>query len=273
MPEPLSPGPLLRLQESLAAIGPAAVAVSGGVDSMTLAVVAGRVATDQFTMVHAVSPAVPPSATGRVREHAAREGWRLMVLDAGEFDDARYRANPANRCYFCKHNLYTAMGESTESTLLSGTNLDDLGDFRPGLEAAREQGVRHPYVEARIDKSGVRAIARSLGLDDLAELPSAPCLSSRIETGVPIEAHLLEFVDRAEESIRRALGASVVRARVRAERIDIELDAVALADLSPGRAKELTDRVTAMAGAADIRLPVHLGAYRMGSAFLRAAGA
>ena len=104
-------------------------------------------------MLHAVSPAVPPHATARVRAHAERHGWALTVADAGEFDDPRYRANPVDRCYFCKSNLYDRIRSVTEGTVASGTNLDDLGDYRPGLKAAAERGVVHPFVEAGIDKA------------------------------------------------------------------------------------------------------------------------
>jgi uncharacterized protein len=262
-----------RLEALLAGLeeAPVAVAVSGGVDSMTLSVVAGRVLGSRATMMHAVSPAVPASATARVRRYADREGWRLTLLDAGEFDDPRYRENPANRCFYCKESLYSAMRRATVGIMLSGTNLDDLDDYRPGLEAARRQGVRHPFVEARIDKSGVRGISRALGLEDLAELPAAPCLSSRIETGVRIQANLLAFVDRTERTIRESLAASVVRARVREDTIDIELDPDSLSRLRAEVRAKLVRQVDAMAMEEGIARPVRFTLYRRGSAFLRAA--
>ena len=143
-----------------------AIAVSGGVDSMTLAHVAHGRSRSRPTMVHAFGPAVPASARERVERHAARHGWDLRVLDAGEYDDERYRANPANRCYYCKSNLYDRIREDHDGPIASGTNLDDLDDYRPGLAAARERGVVHPYVEAGLDKSAVYSIAgdaRALG--------------------------------------------------------------------------------------------------------------
>ena len=152
MAEPV-PASVSALNAVLDDIGRAAVAVSGGVDSMTLALLAGRRLGADCAMFHAVSPAVPAEATARVQEYAVREGWRLTVLDAGEFDDPAYRANPANRCFYCKTNLYGALAARTDATLLSGTNLDDLGDWRPGLKAAEVHGVRHPFVEAGIDKA------------------------------------------------------------------------------------------------------------------------
>ena len=184
---------------------------------MTLAVIAHRVLGESSSMVHAISPAVPSDATRRVERYARREGWRLERVDAGELLDARYVANPVNRCYFCKTNLYTAIGSLAGGgvTIVSGTNTDDLGDFRPGLAAAVEHAVRHPYVECAIDKPTVRAVAARLGLDDLAELPAAPCLSSRVETGIAIEPAVLKAVDVCERLVRDATGAATVRCRVR----------------------------------------------------------
>ena len=245
------------------------VAVSGGVDSMTLAVIAHRLAPDATRMVHAVSAAVPPQASERVRHYARREGWRLEELDAGEFADARYRANPANRCYFCKSNLYGAMAGRFRDALVSGTNLDDLGDFRPGLLAAEEHRVRHPYVEAGIHKAGVRDIARSLGLDDLAELPAAPCLSSRIETGIAIDPRVLPVVNDVEQWLTVEIAPRTVRCRVRGEGIVVELDGDALAGLDTTRRAELRSSIAGRFAHIQVHRPVSFAPYRMGSAFLR----
>ena len=178
-----------------------AVAVSGGVDSMTLAHAAHRAGPPGLLVVHALSPAVPTEATVRVRDHAARFGWRLAEVDAGEFADPEYRANPVNRCYFCKTNLYDRIRHVTEGPIASGANLDDLGDYRPGLIAAAEHRVRHPFVEASMDKAAVRALAREFDLADISELPAQPCLSSRVETGIAISARDLSFVARMEQAL------------------------------------------------------------------------
>jgi uncharacterized protein len=260
---------LERLERVLSTLDGAVVAVSGGVDSMTLAAVAGRMPALDVEMAHAVSPAVPPTATARVRAHAAAEGWRLTVLDAGEFGDADYRANPVDRCRYCKAHLYGAIRRRSSSVVLSGTNVDDLGDYRPGLEAAAEHGVRHPYVEADVDKAGVRAIARASGLEDLAELPATPCLSSRIETGIPIEARLLAFVDRAEREVREALEPGVVRVRVRRDGVVVELDPATLEGVRRRGAGELRRTLEGLAADARIGSELRFAAYRMGSAFLR----
>ncbi|MEN8144536.1 MAG: adenine nucleotide alpha hydrolase [Gemmatimonadota bacterium] len=266
---------IARLKQLIVGLEDAAVAVSGGVDSMTLAVIAGRVLGRRARMIHAVSPAVPPQATERVRRYAEAENWSLALLDAGEFEDQRYRANPVDRCFYCKHSLYTAIRGETAAVILSGTNMVDLEDFRPGLEAARQHEVRHPYVEAGIDKSGVRAIARALELDDLADLPAAPCLSSRIETGIRIEADSLAFINRVELRIQDATAASVVRCRVRADGIEIELDAASLLRLGSESRAALEREVAAMAGEWGIgekrgSPSVRFAPYRQGSAFLRA---
>ena len=127
---------LLRLQTVLRAIGPADIAGSGGVDSLTLAAAAHQVLGGSARMHHAVSAAVPPEATERTKAIAAARGWNLTVFDAGEFADERYRANPSDRCFFCKTNLYGTLAVRVAGTILSGTNLDDLADWRPGLRAA-----------------------------------------------------------------------------------------------------------------------------------------
>ena len=259
------------LERVIETIGRVAVAVSGGVDSMTLAVIAHRVLGASATMVHAVSPAVPADATERVERYARREGWRLVRIDAGELLDARYVANPVNRCYFCKTNLYSTIAPLTGAgvTIVSGTNTDDLGDFRPGLAAAAEHSVRHPYVECGIGKPAIRAIATWLGLDDLAELPAAPCLSSRVETGIAIDPEVLKAIDACERLVRDVTGAATVRCRVRRDAVVVELDDTALADLEAPRRAALAGEVDERMTAAGVSRVLRFEPYRMGSAFLR----
>jgi uncharacterized protein len=253
---------LARLESVLRAIGPADIAVSGGVDSLTLAAAAHGVLGAQARMHHAVSAAVPPEATARTRVLAAARGWSLTLFDAGEFADERYRANPADRCFFCKTNLYGALAARVAGTILSGTNTDDLSDWRPGLRAAEQHRVRHPFVESGIDKATVRGLAARLGLGDVADLPASPCLSSRIETGIRVEPGLLALVHAAEALVSRALAPRTVRCRVRAAGVVVELDADSLARADAALAADLA----ALAGR-----PVTFAPYRTGSAFLRGA--
>ncbi|MFT7307196.1 MAG: hypothetical protein ACI9P7_002467 [Candidatus Azotimanducaceae bacterium] len=266
--------PEQRLSAYLANLGPAAIAVSGGVDSMTLAVLGHR-HNPGIGIFHAVSPAVPAQATQRVQRYAKSEGWRLHIIDAGEIEDPEYLANPANRCYFCKTNLYDTIVQNTSGLVLSGTNLDDLGDYRPGLTAAQEHQVCHPYVECQITKAMLRDIARSLALGDLQDLPAAPCLSSRIETGIRIDPQVLPIINQVEQllwdRIPSHLDLTAVRCRVRSEGIVIELETAQsdpalndVMDLIIGTARE----AFSAAGFKDMTEAVRVEPYQRGSAFL-----
>jgi uncharacterized protein len=249
-------------------LGEIAVAVSGGVDSLTLATLAQRRDPRRVVMFHAVSPAVPQEATERVRLQARRQGWVLRVIDAGEFADRDYRANPLNRCFYCKTNLYGAIAPHTRAQIVSGTNLDDLGEYRPGLAAAKQHAVRHPFVEAGVDKACVRAIARQLGLGDIAELPAAPCLSSRIETGIAIDPAMLSLVHETERLVTAMLHPQTVRCRVRAEGVVIELDNETLAGLGQARRDEISRYVTTLFAQGGFDYAISFAPYRVGSAFI-----
>jgi uncharacterized protein len=257
-----------RLESVLRDMREIAVAVSGGVDSLTLSTFAHRRFSAGVEMFHAVSPAVPADATRRVQALAGREGWKLTVIDAGEFDDADYRSNPVNRCFYCKTNLYGAVVPRTAAQVVSGTNLDDLGDYRPGLSAAKNYGVRHPFVEAGIDKRMVRSMARHLGLGDVAELPAAPCLSSRIETGIAIDPAMLKLVHAAEQLVAASIAPRTVRCRVRSQGVVVELDEANLAALDPLRRASLSAEIGDLFSHAGFDYPVSLAPYRTGSAFL-----
>jgi uncharacterized protein len=260
--------PERALAQVFATLDRVAVAVSGGVDSMTLAHLVHRHHGARARMVHATSPAVPAEATARVRAHADRYGWALAVIDAGEFADPRYRTNPIDRCYFCKSNLYGRIAATFAGVILSGTNTDDLGDYRPGLKAAGEHGVRHPFVEAGMAKSDIRVVARTLGLDDVAELPAAPCLASRIETGIGIDASDLALADEVERRVRAEFGAVDVRCRITARGVRLELDGDVLERLRlsiGGATRSAVEEIVAGSG----RFFLGYAPYRRGSAFVR----
>ena len=253
-----------KLSSILADIGPAAIAVSGGVDSMTLASFAYR-AGMRSTIVHGLSPAVPAAATERVKSQAIAEDWALEIVDAGEFGDPNYRANPINRCYFCKSNLYSTIGVLAPGTILSGANCDDLSDFRPGLEAAKENDVRHPYVETGMTKSDVRELARQLGLGSIAELPSSPCLASRVETGISIQSETLSIIDRTETWLRQQWPVATIRCRMRKTGWVIELDEQTLAILDQHALEaELRAAIPQFA-----KEDIEFASYKRGSAFIR----
>ncbi len=270
----MEPLPLTRLNEVLDALGNVVVAVSGGVDSLTLAQAAHHRLGVRAEMYHAVSPAVPAEATARTREIAEREGWNLRVIEAGEFADDNYVANPVNRCFFCKSSLYGSIAGMTEKQVVSGANADDLGDYRPGMEAAADHAVRHPFVEAGIDKNGVREVARFLGMGEVAELPASPCLSSRIETGIPVTPEALEFVHAVESQVGAWLAGNggfpgAVRCRIRAAGPAVELDDPSLEMVRSERGTEIVHAVAKLADRHGLGTEVPFEAYRMGSAFLK----
>lgn len=258
-----------RLAQGLRAIpGGIAVAVSGGIDSLTLAALA-QAAHPEVEMFHAVSAAVPGDATARVERLAGERNWRLRIVEAGEFDDADYVANPTNRCFFCKTNLYGTIGRHTTSQMVSGANTDDLGEYRPGLDAARHHAVRHPYLEAGIDKRTVRALARMAGLGDLSELPAAPCLSSRVETGIAIRPEVLRAIHAVERDLAGDFPRGTVRCRVRAAGVVIELDPATLAALGPDRRSAVSAEVARRFEGLLPATALSFAAYRNGSAFLQ----
>jgi uncharacterized protein len=249
-----------------------AVAVSGGVDSMTLAWFAHRTLGDRVAMYHAVSPAVPPEATARVESYAERCGWDVHLVDAGELADPRYLANPVDRCFYCKTDLYGTIRRHTDRPIASGANLDDLGDYRPGLQAATDHGVRHPLIEAGIHKAAVRALAARAGLLDLAELPASPCLSSRVETGIPISVGALAAIDAAERLLRETLAPETVRCRLRRDGVEVQLDDATLLALRGGGEDELAARLAGICRTHGIADRVRFAPYVRGSAFLRQGG-
>jgi uncharacterized protein len=156
---------------------------------------------------------------------------------------------------------------------LWGTNLDDLGEYRPGLDAARDHEVRHPFVGAGIDKATVRALSAACGLGAVAALPSAPCLASRVETGIVIDPSTLAMIDAAEIMLRNALSPGTVRCRVRGTGIVVELDAATLTRLramgeGEGEVACAFANLARNHGLAD--RPIAFAAYRVGSGFLRA---
>lgn len=263
---------LQRLEQVLERHLPRLIACSGGVDSLLLATIAHRQAPQQTWIVHATGPAVPAAATRRVEQWARQEKWQLELVDAGEFQDPDYLANPVNRCFHCKKNLYGTLHQlrstlASESVLLSGTNLDDLQDFRPGLQAAERAGVCHPWVEAEITKSRLRQIARMLGLP-FADLPAAPCLASRLYTGTAVEAAVLQQIDQAETWIREQTGWAVVRCRVRETELRVEIEDPSAFTEYPRLQSDL-ERLLLVPGSRIRQVTLDSNPYRAGRAVVR----
>jgi uncharacterized protein len=221
------PSARARIERVLIDVQPRVIACSGGIDSMLLSTIAHRLAPGATVIAHAVSPAVPEEATQRVQTWARQENWRLTIVRSGEFADEQYLSNPVNRCYFCKSNLYEALEEiaatlEDDAVLLSGANVDDLGEYRPGLDAAAERQVRHPWIEADARKADIREIAADLGLP-FAAIPASPCLASRLYTGTRVTAPRLRAIERGEALLRRRADLEVVRCRIREQDLIIEV--------------------------------------------------
>jgi pyridinium-3,5-biscarboxylic acid mononucleotide sulfurtransferase len=259
-----------RITALLAEMREISVAVSGGIDSVTLAMLATQTPNITVQMYHAVSPAVPSQATARVKQLARDYGWKLKILDAHEFADEDYLSNPVNRCFYCKTNLYKAISTVTEDVILSGANVDDLSDYRPGLDAAKNAQVRHPFVETHTDKRMVRDIAKSIGLGELSELAASPCLSSRVETGIRIDPELLPLINESERLIKQSVSPEpkTVRCRLRATGIVIELDGGSLSSLTTQKESALKGIINGVFEKRGYCYPVSFEAYKLGSAFI-----
>lgn len=215
-----------RLETWFAACPAAAVALSGGVDSSLVTFLARRsLGPEGVTAYVADSPSLKRRDLNAAIEFCARHQIPLVVLATHELADPNYAANPADRCYFCKTNLYAEMAvmlpDDGSIWTVSGTNLDDLGDHRPGLSAAHEHHVRSPLAECGIDKITVRALARHF---DLAcwDKPASPCLSSRIPYGEEVTAAKLDRIE-AGEGLLETLGFKVSRVRHHEDRAVIEV--------------------------------------------------
>lgn len=193
-----------------------AVALSGGIDSTVVAQAAQFALGDRAVAVTADSASVPRAELAEARSLAKRIGIRHVVVATEEFDDPDYLRNDGTRCYYCKDELYgrieQILPELKASVICSGANLDDRGDYRPGLTAAAEHHVRHPLQEAGFTKSDVRALAREWDLPTW-DKPASPCLSSRLAPGLPVTRERTAMVEAAEAYLK-SLGLRDCRVRL-----------------------------------------------------------
>ncbi|MCS7221234.1 MAG: ATP-dependent sacrificial sulfur transferase LarE [Anaerolineae bacterium] len=227
-----------ELERIIDEMGRVIVAFSAGIDSTLVLKVAHDRLGDNALGVTAVSPSLAQAELQEAIELAKWIGARHLLLETHELDDPNYAANPVNRCYYCKIELYTELAELARREgyryILNGANLDDVGDYRPGEQAAREFHVRSPLREAGMTKAHVRALARELGLPNWNK-PAMACLSSRLPYGTPVTREALSQVERAE-SYLRGLGFRQLRVRHHGDlaRIEVErADLPRLIELGP----------------------------------------
>ena len=217
---------LNQLRTNLRRLGSAVVAFSGGVDSTFVLKVAHEVLGDRVAAVTALSESLPSGELEEAQDLALTIGSRHEIIRTFELQDQNYLANAANRCYFCKTEMYarikTFAAREGLAAVLDGLNTDDLTVRRPGRAAAIEHGVISPLVDADLSKAEVRELSRKLGLPTW-DKPALACLSSRIPHGTPITLHSLSQVDRAEMFLRR-LGVGQVRVRHHGTTARIEVE-------------------------------------------------
>ena len=254
-----------RLRELLSGFSSAIVAFSGGVDSAYLSVVATQVLGSGALCVTADSPSYPEHHRSLARQVAEAFALTHEVVATAELERPEYRANPVNRCYYCKDELYTTLSALASAraidVVLDGNNADDRGDYRPGRQAAREHGVRSPLDEVGLTKAEIRELSRAAGMATWDE-PASACLSSRIPYDHEITSEKLQMVEQAEDALR-ALGFRVCRVRHHdtLARLELGRDEIARA-LDEGVRDEI---LRALRSIGYRLVAVDLQGYRMGS--------
>lgn len=209
------------IESYLANLRAVIVAFSGGVDSSVVLAAAQAAKLESLVAVTAHSPSVAGWQLELAKKIASEIGAEHRVIETHEVDDSRYRVNDVDRCFHCKRNLYAELqtigAAYPDANLVSGTNADDLGDYRPGIEAGNQSGVKTPLADLGITKTRVRAIARHYGLSN-NDLPASPCLSSRVAYGVEVTPTRLLRIEKAEDWLR-ARGFDELRVRHHADEL------------------------------------------------------
>lgn len=256
---------LAHLRAHLAELGSVLVCYSGGVDSAFVLAVAHEVLGPKAIGMTAVSPSLPPRERDEAVELAKMIGADHRLVESREMDDPAYVANNPDRCFHCKSELYRIASEKRQewniAAILNGVNRDDLGDYRPGIEAAKLAGVRSPLVDLGFTKDDVRAGAEAMGLP-IWNKPAAACLSSRIPYGTSVTQERLQQIGGFEASLK-TLGFQQVRVRYHGELARIE---VSLEEIVRATEPTLRDAIVAAGKKHGFRyVTLDLGGYRMGS--------